>query len=125
GGWRLLQPCSLQLSRSLCSRCARNQFSSLGGKPLWIDPHDWSVQHICIDDNIRLDDSDTIVHPQVFSGQGSSCARTVPTAELYDVCLVQTDLLEAIADPSYFCRCVKRCEENYERYLATCAESSP
>lgn len=44
---------------------ARNQFSSQGGKPLWIDPHDPSVHHIFIDDNIRLDDTDTIVRPQV------------------------------------------------------------
>ncbi|XP_062977696.1 uncharacterized protein LOC134395464 [Elgaria multicarinata webbii] len=97
---------------------SRNQFSSQGGKPLWIDPHDSSIHHICIDDNIRLDDSDTIVHPQVFSGPGSCCLRTTPTSELYDICLVQTDLLEAIADVSYFCHCIRRCEENYERYLA-------
>uniref|UniRef100_A0A8C3FMS9 Uncharacterized protein n=1 Tax=Chrysemys picta bellii TaxID=8478 RepID=A0A8C3FMS9_CHRPI len=98
---------------------ARNQFSCRGGKPLWIDPHDSSVHHICIDDNIRLNDSDTIICPQVFSGRGGSCARPVPTSELYDVCLVQTNLLEAIADESYFLRCVRRCEENYERYLAS------
>ncbi|XP_034633212.1 uncharacterized protein LOC117880824 [Trachemys scripta elegans] len=101
---------------------ARNQFSCRGGKPLWIDPHDSSVHHICIDDNIRLNDSDTIICPQVFSGRGGSCAKPVPTSELYDVCLVQTNLLEAIADESYFLRCVRRCEENYERYLAS-AES--
>ncbi|EMP30083.1 hypothetical protein UY3_12783 [Chelonia mydas] len=101
---------------------ARNQFSSQGGKPLWIDPHDSSVHHICIDDNIRLDDSNTIICPQVFSERGGSCTRLAPTSELYDVCLVQTNLLEAIADESYFLRCVRRCEENYERYLAS-AES--
>ncbi|XP_053234465.1 uncharacterized protein LOC128408564 [Podarcis raffonei] len=98
---------------------ARNQFSSRGGKPLWIDPHDTSTHHICIDDNIRLNDADTIIHPRVFTGRGSSCLRTTPTSELYNICLVQTDLLEAIADPSYFCRCVRRCEENYESYLAS------
>ncbi|XP_044307954.1 uncharacterized protein LOC123034573 [Varanus komodoensis] len=97
---------------------ARNQFSNQGGKPLWIDPHDSSTHHICIDDNIRLNDSDTIVHPQVFSSQGSSCFRTTPTSELYDICLVQTDLLEAIADVNYFCHCVRKCEEKYEQYLA-------
>lgn len=48
-----------------CFRWSRNRFSSRGGKPLWIDPHDPSVHHIFIDDNIRLDDADTIVHPQV------------------------------------------------------------
>lgn len=50
---------------TFCFRWARNQFSSQGGKPLWIDPHDPSIHHIFIDDNIRLDDADTIVHPQV------------------------------------------------------------
>ncbi|TRZ21922.1 hypothetical protein HGM15179_005211 [Zosterops borbonicus] len=97
---------------------ARNQFSSQGGKPLWIDPHDPDIHHIFIDDNIRLDDGDTIVHPQVFSEQGSSSPRSVPTSELYNICLVQTNLLEAIADEDYFLRCVKRCEENYDHYLA-------
>ncbi|XP_067396886.1 uncharacterized protein [Emydura macquarii macquarii] len=101
---------------------ARNQFSCQGGKPLWIDPHDSSVHHICIDDNIRLNDSETITCPQVFSRRGGSCTRPAPTSELYDVCLVQTNLLEAIADENYFLRCVRRCEENYERYLAS-AES--
>ncbi|XP_048343267.1 uncharacterized protein LOC125427754 [Sphaerodactylus townsendi] len=98
---------------------ARNQFSSQGGKPFWIDPHDANVHHICIDDNIRLNDSDTIVQPRIFSGPGDNRTQTIPTAELYDVCLVQTDLLEAIADVNYFCRCVRRCEENYELYLAS------
>lgn len=97
---------------------ARNQFSSRGGKPLWIDPHDPSIHHIFIDDNIRLDDADTIVHPQVFSERGSSSPRCAPTSELYDICLVQTDLLEAISDEDYFLRCVRRCEENYDSYLA-------
>ncbi|KAM6256896.1 uncharacterized protein LJ264_008213 [Porphyrio hochstetteri] len=104
---------------------ARNQFSSQGGKPLWIDPHDPDVHHIFIDDNIRLDDADTIVHPQVFSERGSSSPRRAPTSELYDICLVQTDLLEAIADEDYFLRCVRRCEENYDRYLARTEKDTP
>lgn len=104
---------------------ARNQFSSRGGKPLWIDPHDPGIHHIFIDDNIRLDDADTIVHPQVFSEQGSSSPRRAPTSELYDVCLVQTDLLEAIADEDYFLRCVRRCEENYDHYLACTEKDTP
>ncbi|KAK4815315.1 hypothetical protein QYF61_026220 [Mycteria americana] len=104
---------------------ARNQFSSQGGKPLWIDPHDPGVHHIFIDDNIRLDDADTVVHPQVFSEQGSSSPRHAPTSELYDICLVQTDLLEAIADEDYFLRCVRRCEENYDRYLACTEKDTP
>ncbi|KAG8127906.1 hypothetical protein E2320_014786 [Naja naja] len=97
---------------------AKNNYSSQGGKPIWVDPQDSRVQHICIDDNIRLTDSDTIVHPQVFLGQGNDSPRTIPTSELYDICLVQTDLLEAIADVNYFCHCIKRCEENYESYLS-------
>ncbi|KFW82111.1 hypothetical protein N305_03877, partial [Manacus vitellinus] len=104
---------------------ARNNFCSRGGKPLWIDPHDPDVHHIFIDDNIRLDDADTIVHPQVFSEQGSSSPRSAPTSELYDVCLVQTDLLEAIADEDYFLHCVRRCEENYDRYLACMKKDTP
>lgn len=72
----LPSPASLMARRpACCSRWARNQFSLQGGKPLWIDPHDPSVHHIFIDDNIRLDDTDTIVCPQVggsahpYSGQ--------------------------------------------------------
>ncbi|XP_030083924.2 uncharacterized protein LOC103817185 isoform X1 [Serinus canaria] len=104
---------------------ARNQFSSRGGKPLWIDPHDPDIHHIFIDDNIRLDDGDTIVHPQVFFEQGSSSPRSVPTSALYNICLVQTNLLEAIADEDYFLRCVRRCEENYDRYLACVEKDTP
>lgn len=59
-----------------------------------------------------------ILAQQVFLGQGSDSTRTIPTSELYDICLVQTDLLEAIADVNYFCHCIKRCEENYESYLS-------
>lgn len=47
------------------NRWARNTYSILGGKPLWIDPFDSKVQHIFIDDNIRQNDEDTIVHPKV------------------------------------------------------------
>ncbi|XP_030314332.1 uncharacterized protein LOC115598998 [Calypte anna] len=104
---------------------AKNQFSSRGGKPLWIDPHDPDLHHIFIDDNIRLDDADTIVHPQVFSERGSRNPRRTPTSELYNICLVQTNLLEAIADEDYFLRCVRKCEENYERYLACREQDAP
>ena len=62
---------------------------------------------------------------QVFSERGSSSPRRAPTSELYDVCLVQTDLLEAIADEDYFLRCVRRCEENYDRYLACTEKDTP
>lgn len=47
------------------SRWASNTFSIRGGKPFWVDPFDQSVQHIFIDDNIRQNDEDTIVHPKV------------------------------------------------------------
>lgn len=46
-------------------RWASNTFSIRGGKPFWVDPFDQKVQHIFIDDNIRQDDEDTIVHPKV------------------------------------------------------------
>lgn len=62
---------------------------------------------------------------QVFSERGSHSPRHVPTSELYDVCLVQTDLLQAIADQDYFLRCVRRCEENYDRYLVCREEDTP
>ncbi|XP_072137011.1 uncharacterized protein [Mobula birostris] len=96
---------------------AGNNFSSQGGKPFWIDPSERGIQHIFIDDNIRLDDAETIVHPQVFV-EGGSGTRTIPTAELYDICLVQTDLLKAIHDRHYFIKCVQQCEENYSNYTA-------
>ncbi|KAJ8016538.1 hypothetical protein DPEC_G00008280 [Dallia pectoralis] len=78
---------------------ARNAYSILGGKPLWVDPFDQDVQHIFIDDNIRQNDEDTIVHPMVFPDRVSSESRTASTFELYDLCLVQNDLLRAISDP--------------------------
>uniref|UniRef100_A0A8C6WHF1 Si:dkey-32e6.3 n=1 Tax=Neogobius melanostomus TaxID=47308 RepID=A0A8C6WHF1_9GOBI len=96
---------------------AGHSFSLAGGKPLWIDPFDPEVQHIFIDDNIRLSDQDTIVHPMVFSAPGSSIARSASSSELYDVALVQTDLLQAIADPHYFTRKVHECEDNYRHNL--------
>ncbi|KAJ3586239.1 hypothetical protein NHX12_012639 [Muraenolepis orangiensis] len=96
---------------------ARNSHSLLGGKPLWVDPFDPSVQHIFFDDNIRLEDKDTIVHPMVFLEAGGEEVRTASTSELYDVCLVQNDLLRAISDPEYFTQRVAICRENYQRNL--------
>ncbi|XP_067854680.1 uncharacterized protein si:dkey-32e6.3 isoform X1 [Heptranchias perlo] len=96
---------------------ARNSYSNQGGKPFWIDPSETGIQHIFIDDNIRLNDADSIVHPQVFVEDGAG-TRTVPTSELYDICLVQTDLLGAICDRRYFIKCVQQCEENYSNYTA-------
>ncbi|XP_028849905.1 uncharacterized protein LOC114798395 [Denticeps clupeoides] len=96
---------------------ARNTYSILGGKPLWVDPFDRTVQHIFIDDNIRQNDEDTIVHPKLFLDPGGSQTRTASTTELYDLCLVQTDLLRAISDPAYFTQRVHICQENYESNL--------
>uniref|UniRef100_A0A3Q0RAS3 Si:dkey-32e6.3 n=1 Tax=Amphilophus citrinellus TaxID=61819 RepID=A0A3Q0RAS3_AMPCI len=93
---------------------AANTFSIRGGKPMWVDPFDEHVQHIFIDDNIRQNDEDTIVNPKVFLDPGGSDTRTACTSELYDITLIQTDLLQAISDPSYFTRRVHICLENYE-----------
>ncbi|KAJ0036427.1 hypothetical protein NQD34_005104 [Periophthalmus magnuspinnatus] len=94
---------------------ARRSFSLLGGKPLWIDPFDLEVQHIFIDDNIRPNDNDTIVHPMVFLEPGGSETRSSSSSELLDVCLVQTDLLQAISDPRYFTQKIQQCVENYQQ----------
>ncbi|KAM6983033.1 uncharacterized protein LKV04_013425 [Tautogolabrus adspersus] len=96
---------------------ASNTFSIRGGKPLWIDPFDQNVQHIFIDDNIRPNDDDTIVHPKVFLDRGGVETRTACTSELFDISLVQTDLLKAISDPSYFTHRINICLENYDRNL--------
>ncbi|XP_068454707.1 uncharacterized protein si:dkey-32e6.3 [Clinocottus analis] len=96
---------------------ASNAFSVRGGKPLWVDPFDQHVQHIFIDDNIRQNDEDTIVQPKVFLEPGGAETRTASISELYDVTLVQTDLLQAISQPSYFTQRVHICLENYERNL--------
>lgn len=94
---------------------AANSFSIRGGKPMWVDPFDKHVQHIFIDDNIRQNDEDTIVNPKVFLDPGGSDTRIACTSELYDITLIQTDLLRAISDPSYFTQRVHICLENYEK----------
>ncbi|XP_049436125.1 uncharacterized protein si:dkey-32e6.3 [Epinephelus fuscoguttatus] len=96
---------------------ASNTYSIRGGKPLWVDPFDPHVQHIFIDDNIRQDDEHTIVHPKVFLDPGGTETRTACTSELYDITLVQTDLLQAISQSDYFTQRVHICLENYERNL--------
>ncbi|KTG42781.1 hypothetical protein cypCar_00005620 [Cyprinus carpio] len=98
---------------------ARNTYSILGGKPLWIDPFDTKIQHIFIDDNIRQNDEDTIVHPKVFLDPEGCQTRTASTSELYDLCLVQNDLLKAISEPGYFTRRIQICMENYEGNIQT------
>ncbi|CAL8324929.1 unnamed protein product [Merluccius merluccius] len=96
---------------------SKHSCSELGGKPLWVDPFDPSVQHIFFDDNIRQDDQSTIVHPMVFLEPGGEQVRTVCTTELYDVCLVQNDLLKAISDPGYFGKRIHICQKNYDQNL--------
>ncbi|KAM9342395.1 uncharacterized protein KZ484_015110 [Pholidichthys leucotaenia] len=96
---------------------AANTFSIRGGKPLWVDPFDQHVQHIFIDDNIRQNDEDTIVNPKVFLEPGGSDTRTASTCELYDLTLIQSDLLRAISDHGYFTQRVRICLENYEKNL--------
>lgn len=59
--------CLIFLCPCFTSRWSTNTFSIRGGKPLWVDPFDQHVQHIFIDDNIRQNDKDTIVHPRVLS----------------------------------------------------------
>nr|XP_020473585.1 uncharacterized protein LOC109970397 isoform X2 [Monopterus albus] len=94
-----------------------NAYSIRGGKPLWVDPFDHHVQHIFIDDNIRQNDKDTVVNPKVFLYPGGTETRTACISELYDITLVQTDLLRAISDTHYFTQRVHICLENYERNL--------
>lgn len=55
--------------------------------------------------------------PQVFLDPGGTETRTASTLELYDLTLVQTDLLRAISDPGYFTQRVLICQENYEGNL--------
>ncbi|XP_057711878.1 uncharacterized protein si:dkey-32e6.3 isoform X2 [Corythoichthys intestinalis] len=92
-------------------------FSIQGGKPLWVDPFDQHVHHIFIDDNIRQNDKDTVVHPKVFIDPEGSDTRTACISELYDIALIQTDLLKAISEPNYFTRCVSVCQKNYEKNI--------
>ncbi|XP_077589038.1 uncharacterized protein LOC144207426 isoform X2 [Stigmatopora nigra] len=94
-----------------------NNFSIRGGKPLWVDPFDQDVQHIFIDDNIRQNDEDTVVHPKVFLAPGSPDTRTAGILELSDIALIQTDLLKAISEPDYFTRSVQICQKNYEKNI--------
>lgn len=52
---------------------------------------------------------------KVFLDPERTETRTACTSELYDITLVQTDLLQAISDLSYFTRRVHICLDNYER----------
>lgn len=94
-----------------------NDYSIRGGKPLWVDPFDQNVQHILIDDNIRQNDEDTVVHPKVFLDRVGNETRTACISELYDLTLIQTDLLRAISEPNHFTQRVHVCLENYERNI--------
>lgn len=52
---------------------------------------------------------------QVFMEPGGSDTRTACISELYDIALIQTDLLKAISEPDYFTRRVQICRENYAK----------
>ncbi|XP_043934652.1 uncharacterized protein LOC122807735 [Protopterus annectens] len=96
---------------------ARNSYTGKGGKPFWVDPYDQNIQHVFIDDNIRFTDDYNIVHPLVFTKKGGIQTRTAPASEFYDCCLIQTDLLNAIANQDYFIKKIQQCEEKYDSYL--------
>ena len=48
-----------------CVRWARHGWSCHGGKPFLVYPEDPLVHHVFFDDNIRLEDEDSIVLPLV------------------------------------------------------------
>lgn len=54
---------------------------------------------------------------QVFLDPSGSETRTAFTSELYDITLVQNDLLRAISDHGYFTQRVHICMENYAQNL--------
>lgn len=90
------------------------------GKPFWIDTSDTRHHHIFFDDNFRSDDEDSIIDVRLFSkdvpGPASSLNH-VETQRFENACMVQADLLESIADESYFIRMVRMCENNYSLLL--------
>lgn len=55
-----------------------------------------------------------LLFQQVFLDPEGLQTRTASTSELYDLCLVQNDLLKAISEPGYFTRRIQICMENYE-----------
>jgi hypothetical protein len=98
-----------------------NQYNFSTAKPHWIDPFDDTVQHIFFDDNLRVEDVDSIVNVRVFpqrrgQGEAESVSRE-HMRKLQDVCLVMADLLESTADLDYFINKVKKCEAGYEAYV--------
>ncbi|XP_012937404.1 uncharacterized protein LOC101848656 [Aplysia californica] len=97
-----------------------NNYNHTSGKPIWIDPSDHRHHHIFFDDNFRADDEDSILDVRMFRKENPGKAESLSHAELVDleeVCLVQADLLESIADEDYFIKTVQKCEENYARMV--------
>ena len=98
-----------------------NQYHFRTAKPHWIDPYDDSVQHIFFDDNLRVEDIDSIVNVRMFpQGRMNSKAESLSREDmvkLEDVCLVMADLQESTADLEYFIKKVKICESRYDEYL--------
>lgn len=70
------------------NRWAQNTYSILGGKPLWIDPFDSTIQHIFIDDNIRQNNDDTIVHPKVSGQTLVTLTKCCMLMELKQLCVI-------------------------------------
>ncbi|XP_013379133.1 uncharacterized protein LOC106150714 [Lingula anatina] len=89
------------------------------GKPLWINLHDTSVQHILFDDNIRVTEDDSVANVRLFSvADGSFRSLSKEHASRFqDTCLVQADLLESIQRSDYFIEKVKACEDRYNNLL--------
>lgn len=92
-----------------------NNYHHKYAKPLWIDPTDTSHRHIFFDDNYRPNTIDSIVDVRERDSTGKW--RSVDDTELdkyHGMSLVQVDLLEAIANDSYFIDKVLECDKKYD-----------
>lgn len=97
-----------------------NKYHHRAGKPMYIDPYDYKVQHILFDDNIRTYMHDSIVDLRLFENQDATEARSLSNTEsanFENSVLFQADLLKAIDDEDYFVKGLKLCEENYSNFL--------
>ena len=97
-----------------------HDYHHAAGKPLWIDPTDSQHHHIFFDDNLRLDDEDSIVDVRLWDAQ-EKAFRSQTLSEcrsLQEACLVHADLLKSAGSLDYFVNNVTSCEESYDRYLS-------
>ncbi|CAE6932260.1 unnamed protein product, partial [Symbiodinium natans] len=94
-----------------------NRYRPQTGKPLWLTLHDDSVQHIFFDDNIHNDPNDSIVGIRARESTADSfrAISGEATRKLEGVFLVKAQPVDAIRDPEYFLRCIRRCEESFDR----------